>query len=384
MKTIDDFDFKDKKVLLRTDINSDVINGKVVLSERIKEASVTIKELIKKKAKVCVIAHQGNPGKNDFLGLDQHAVLLNNLVKIDFIKSVIGAEAITAIKDLKPGKAILLDNIRFSDDEMEPYRKQNVLVNFLAPLFDIYVNDAFSVCHRNHTSIVVFPKAIKECCAGRLLEKEVKALQKISIKDCLYILGGAKPEENIKLLSGNRVLACGLFGQMCLVAQDKDFGYQNEFLKKATLVKDDYNDFLKKLKKKLKNVETPTDFAVNEKNIRVEYGLDKFPLNYEIEDIGENTIKKYVDIIKNAPAVFMKGPAGNAGEKQYAKGTEALLKAASECKGFTLIGGGHLADAIAASKINKDKFGHISLSGGALLNYVAGEKLLGLEALEGR
>ena len=98
-------------------------------------------------------------------------------------------------------------------------------------------------------------------------------------------------------------------------------------------------------------------------------------------DIGEKTIEKYVEIIKKAPAIYMKGPAGNASDKKYSKGTYAILKAVSECSGFTLIGGGHLSDAIAKSGIDTRKFGHISLSGGALLNYVAGEKLVGLVAL---
>lgn len=151
--------------------------------------------------------------------------------------------------------------------------------------------------------------------------------------------------------------------------------------KKATLVKGDYNEFLKKLKKSLTNVELPIDFAVKKEGKRVEFSLEEFPQPYEIEDIGTKTRERYVDIIKKAPAIFMKGPAGNTSEKEYAIGTFEILKAVSECKGFTLIGGGHLSDAIAASKIPVKKFGHISLSGGALLNYVAGEKLPGLEAL---
>jgi phosphoglycerate kinase len=382
MKTLDDFNFKDKKVLLRIDINSDVANGKVVMSERIKEAALTIKELINKKAKVVVISHQGNPGKDDFLSLKQHSVLLNKYVKIKFIDTVVGEKVINAINNLKSGEAIILDNLRFLEEELEPdkYPKNRILE--LAKLFDVYVNDAFSVCHRDHTSISRIPKIIKNSCAGRLMEKEVKALEKVSIKNCLYILGGAKPEENIKLLRGKKVLACGLFAQLCLVSKGKDLGYQNEFLKKATLVKGDYSEFLKKLSSKLDNVELPIDFAVKKNKKRVEYSLDEFPVSYEIEDIGAKTAQKYVDLIKKAPAIYMKGPAGDASDKQFATGTNEILKAVSDCKGFTLIGGGHLSDAISQLGIDKNKFGHISLSGGALLNYVAGEKLPGLEALK--
>lgn len=404
MKTISDLEFKNKMVLLRADINCDVVDvrnpnfmrisehpknptnqlmgffdKKVLMSERIKESVKTIRELKKKKARVVVIAHQGNPGKDDFVSLKQHAKLLNKFVKISYIDDITGKKAIKAIKKLKPGEAVLLENLRFLEEEQDISKKPNRILK-LAELFDIYVNDAFSVCHRKHSSIVLLPRIIKESCAGLLLEKEITALKKISIKDCLYILGGAKPEENIKLLRGNRVLACGLFGQLCLVAKGKNLGYQNEFLKKSALI-EDYDSFLEKLREKLANLETPVDFAINVNGKRKEIPLEEFPSEYRIDDIGKKTQEIYVKEIRKAPAIYMKGPAGFAADRNFASGTFAILKAVSECRGFTLIGGGHLSDAIAASKINVKKFGHISLSGGALLSYVAGEKLPGLEAL---
>ncbi len=381
MKTLKDFHFKDKLVLLRVDINSDVSKGKVLLSERIIEASKTIKEFKKKKAKIVVLAHQGNPGKKDFLNLKQHAKLLSKYTKVKFVEDVCGKKAIEAIKKIKSGEAILLDNVRFIKDEFNPKKKNNTLLKNLSPLFDIYVNDAFSVCHRNHTSIIGFPKQIPSC-IGPLVKAELKALEKVSMKNCLYILGGAKPESNIKLLKGNRVLACGLFGQMCLVADGKDLGYQNRYLEKNTLVKGDYKKFKLKLKKKLKNVETPIDFAVIKNNSRKEFLLKDFPLEYEIEDIGKNTIKKYIEEIKKAKVIYMKGPAGFSADKRFAKGTASLLKAVASSKAFSLVGGGHLSDTIKKYKLPKKKFGHVSLSGGALLNYVAGEKLPGIEALK--
>lgn len=276
LKTLKDFDLKDKRVLVRADINSDVEKGKVQLSERIKEAAVTIKHLKKNKARIVILAHQGNKGKDDFLGLAQHAKFLNKLTKVKFVEDVIGEKAIKAIKNVKSGEAILLDNVRFVEDELNPDKPDNTLIKTLAPLFDLYVNDTFSICHRNHVSIVSFPK-VMPACAGLLLEREINALMKISIKKCLYILGGAKPEENIKLLKGNKVLACGLFGQMCLIAKGKDFGYQTEFLKKATLVKGDYGEFLEKLKGKLNNVVMPEDFAVKVNGKRKEFSLEEFP-----------------------------------------------------------------------------------------------------------
>lgn len=377
MKTLSNFNFKNKTVLLRTDLNSDIVNKKVLMSERIKEASKTILELKNKKARIVILAHQGNPGKSDFLSLHQHAKFLNKFVKIRFIDDVIGKKSINSIMNLRPGEALLLDNVRFIKDEFEPEKKNNKLVKNLLPLIDIYVNDAFSACHRKHASIVSFPKHLPHC-AGRILEKETNSLKKIKIKKCLYILGGAKPEDNIKLLRGNKVLACGIFGQVCLIAKGKNLGAQNDYLKKEKILN---KEIIGKLKNKLNNVETPLDFAVNFRNKRLEISLFRFPNQFEIYDIGERTIKKYSEEIKKAPAIYMKGPAGFASDKKFAKGTETLLKAIAQSKAFSLIGGGHLSNAIANSGINPKKFGYISLSGGALLSYIAGEKLPGLEAL---
>jgi phosphoglycerate kinase len=110
--------------------------------------------------------------------------------------------------------------------------------------------------------------------------------------------------------------------------------------------------------------------------------LSGFPNEHEIFDIGSLTQKKYLEEIKKAKAIYMKGPAGDCSKRIFSNGTFAILRAVAESKAFSVIGGGHLSDAIKASKVNVKKFGHISLSGGALLNYIAGEKLPGLEVLK--
>jgi len=380
MKTLSKFNFKNARVLLRTDLNSDVYQGKLIESERIKESAKTINELKKKKAKVIVIAHQSQPGKSDFISLSQHAKLLNKYTKIKFVEDILGKKAVKEIENLKSGEAILLENIRFEKDEFKPERgKKNKLVK-LAEICDVYVNDAFSVCHRKQASIVLFPSYLPSF-AGKLLEKEVNALKKIKIKNCLFILGGAKPEDNLKLLGRNKVLACGLFGQLCLIASGKKLGAQNKFLKKEIK---DFDKVVNELKKKLKKVkiETPLDFAVKKNNKRFEILLQNFPNKYEIFDIGAETQKKFIKEIKKSKAIYMKGPAGYCADTKFSKGTITILKAiANNKKCFSLIGGGHLSDAIEISKIPKSKFSHISLSGGALLSYIAGEKLPGLEAL---
>lgn len=370
MKTLDSFDFKGKVVLLRTDLNSDVQNKKLLKSERIKESVLTINELKRKKAKIVILAHQGRKGESDFISLRQHCRQLNRYTKVKFVKDIIGRKAEKEINDLKEGQAILLENVRYLKEEFES--GQNNLTKFFSRMCEVYVNDAFSVCHREQTSILL-PKYIKKSCAGRILEREVNALKKLKLNNTLYILGGAKPEDNIKLLGKNKVLSCGLFGQVCLINKGKNLGYQNKFLKeKHILIKID--------KKKLKKVETPVDFAVN-LNGRKEIKVENFPDKHEIFDIGSETQKKYISEIKKAHAIYMKGPAGDCAVKGFCKGTFAILKAIVDSKAFSVIGGGHLSDAISASKIPLKKFSHISLSGGALLNYIAGKKLPGLEVL---
>ncbi|MBS3085056.1 phosphoglycerate kinase [Candidatus Pacearchaeota archaeon] len=377
MKTLNDFNFKNTHVLLRTDLNSTIISGKVQDSERIKEAAITINELKRKKAKIIILAHQGQPGENDFTSLRQHAKLLNKYAKVKFVQDIIGKRAKKAIQELKSGEALLLDNIRFVKDEFRPAKESNKLIATLAPLANIYVNDAFSVCHRNQVSLVSFPKYLPSC-IGRLLEKELNALKKINLKskNTLYILGGAKPEDNIKLLNKakNNVLVTGTFAPLCIIASGKNLGLQNKIMKDKLYL-------VKKIKPELNKIIIPVDLAINVNNKRVNVKINNFPSNYKILDIGDKTIELYSNKIKKARALCMKGPAGNYSKKPFAKGTIALLRAIANSRALSLIGGGHLNDAISKYKINKKRFGYISLSGGALLSYIAGEKLPGLVAL---
>ncbi len=379
LKSFRDLDVKGKVVLLRSDLNSDVVKGKVLKGDRIIESIKTIEALRKTGARVVILAHQGNVGKSNFLGLEQHAKLMGRYVK--FVGDVVGRRAVSAIKSMKDGDVVLLDNVRFVDDEFKPRKIENVLIKTLLPLIDIYVNDAFSVSHRDHASIVGFAGK-KESSVGLLFEKEIRALESISTKDSLFVLGGAKAESNVKLLGrGNKVIACGLFGQICLAAKGFDFGYQNNFLEKMVLVDGGYGKFLGKLKRKLKNVEMPVDFAVDFGGKRREFELGEFPVDYEIEDIGIGSIERFCKMIRGARSVYMKGPVGLAEDKRFRKGTVEILKAVADCRGFSLVGGGQLSEAIRKSGISRKKFGYISLSGGAVLAFVAGEKLVGLRAL---
>jgi len=372
-KTIDDFDFRGKVVLLRSGLNSPIEKGKIVMNDRLIESNKTIKELRKKGARVVIMSHQGRPGNKNFRSLEEHAKLL----KVKFVRGFNTDKAMKATLDLKNGEALLLENVRNLKEEFNP-SLNNKMVKKFKGVFDIYINDAFSVSHRNHTSIVSFPRVMPSG-IGRLMEKELNHLEKLDLAKTLFILGGAKPVDNILLMKAvlkkkGRVLTCGIFGQLCVIAGGVDLG-QKKYLGKKM-------DFVKELKKFFADIETPIDFAVKVKGKRAELPLRDFPSKYEIFDIGKATQASYVDEIGKAKCVFMKGPAGYCEEKQFCEGTRALYTAISKVAGFTVIGGGHASAALAEMGINKKKFGYISLSGGASAKYLAGEKLVGLEALK--
>ncbi|MCK5476658.1 MAG: phosphoglycerate kinase [Candidatus Aenigmarchaeota archaeon] len=374
---------KNKVVLLRVDLNSPISEGKIELSKRILEHIKTIKTLKQKKAKVVVLAHQGRKGGEDFTNLKEHSELINKYTSIKYIPDIIGKKAKKAILDLKEGNAILLENLRFLEDEKHPPKnvKDNKIVMALVGLADIFINDAFSNCHRAHTSMTEFAKILPSY-AGPVLERELDALSKFDKveRPSVFIFGGAKPEEPINLIKSRKdidtILCCGLFGQNCLTSSGFDFGEQSKYLKNRGLLP---NKELKQLLKE-KDIQTPLDFAVKKNNKRLELKLKQFPSEYEIFDIGEETIEKYITIIKKAKTIFLKGTPGDFEDKNFQKGTKAILNAIASSKSFSFVGGGHTSDAILKFKIKG--FNHICLSGGAMLNYLSKKKLPALEALK--
>ncbi len=371
-KTLDDVNVKGKVVLVRVDLNSEIAKGRVVLSDRIREHAKTIKELVKKKARVVVLAHQGQPGKRDFISLREHCKLLNRSVKISFVKDVCGELAVREIKELKNGEAILLENVRFEKDEFDSSNDSRI-VNVLGKLGDLFVSDAFSLVHRNHASIIGLPRVMKSC-IGRVIEKELLNISKIKMRNALFILGGAKSEDNLLLLRKKKILATGVFSLLCLIAKGHDLGMENRRLKGEVKI-------VKEIKKNLKNIKMPVDLAIKKKGRRKDMVLDGFPQNSRVLDIGIKTIKMYEKEIMKAKRIFWKGTAGYVENKDFALGTKRLLKAVEKSKAFCVVAGGHSSTAIEQFGIKENKIGYVSLSGGALIHYLAGKKLPGLEVL---
>ncbi len=375
IKTIDDFSFKGKRVIVRIDINSPIKNGKIENNDRIRFSGETIKEIQRKGGRVVVIAHQGRKGGNDFRSLKQHSKLLGRYCKINFVNDVIGRKAKDEILRLKDGEALLLENIRKLDGEVNIKKGKKIIDFFVKLGFNIYINDSFSVSHRRQTSISELPRFF-DSGMGRTFEGELRNIDKVKNKNCLYILGGNKPRDLMLLIKKKKIIATGVFGILCNIAEGNYFGLENKKRKR------EIKELNEKIKRELKHIKTPKDYGFLINRERVEKSLNELPVNARALDIGEKTIKEYEEEIKKAKFIFFKGTPGDCSYKGFCLGTKRLLKEMEKSKAFCVVAGGHSSNAVKEMNINERKLGYVSLSGGALIYYIAGKNLPGLEALK--
>lgn len=383
--TLDSKNFNGKRLLVRLDINSPIKNNKITDFSRIKEHAKTIAELSRKGAYVVVLAHQGRLGDSDFTPLSVHARILSRFVKkkVNFVDDVCGEKAVNKIKKLKKGEILLLDNVRFLQEENKPPKDftKTLLVKNLAPLFDYFIMDAFSVSHRRTPSMQGFAKVLLVV-AGRVMEKELKSLKKLEKikKPYVFILGGAKPDDLVLLLSNKKVdyfLVGGVLCELFFIARGVDIG-----VKKRILRQKGYLKFISLLEpyKDDKRIILPIDFALEKNKKRIEESIVNMPYEYPIYDIGKKTQEIFVEVIKKAKTVYIKGPLGVYEKKGFDKGSKNVFGAVANSKCFSILGGGHTLSFIEKS-IGTKKFSYVSLAGGALLEYLAGKKLPGVEIL---
>ncbi len=397
--TLDDFDVRDKTVLVRVDFNSpvDPETKKVLSDTRIRaHGETTIKELAEKGAKVVILAHQGRPGEPDFISLEQHAQILGNILgkPVKFVDDVCGEKAQNAIKELKSGEILVLDNVRKFPGETkkaspEEHSKSELVMN-LAPLADLFVNDAFAAAHRAHASIVGFTVLLPSA-AGRIMERELKALSRVlenPEKPCIFILGGAKADDSLQIskyvLDNNiadYVLTGGITGHLFLAAKGYNLGKPNmELLEKKELM--GLIPGIKELMEKYPGkIETPVDLAIEVDGKRKEIALEELPTEYPIYDIGTKTIERYSQIISTAKSIVFSGPPGVYEKEEFVKGTKGLFEAIANSSAFSLVGGGHSVAAVHELGL-ADKMGYISTAGGALIEFLMGKELPGVAALE--
>lgn len=386
-------DFSNKRVLLRCDLNSPVKNGRIAEHMKILAHLRTLEKL--KAAAVAVLSHQGRPGDDDFISLRQHAEALAKHIgrDVSFVSDLLGEKAQNAIKELKPGQVLVLENTRFEPEEnieAEPEKQRETrFVRTLAPLFDFYVNDAFATSHRSQPSLVGFPLALPSF-AGLHFEAEVDALSKgilNSGRPRVYCLGGRKLKEVVHVaeavLSGgyaDKVLLSGAVGNLFLHLRGEMDRSAEEAIKEK-------GEELGKLKERAQallqkygdRIELPSDLAIDEGG-RVEVALRDARLSEALPlDIGSDTIARYRAILLSAGTIISKGPAGAFEIEGFEKGTRALLEAMQESKAYSIIGGGHLANIAVKWGI---KTGYVSTGGGASISFLSGRKAPAIEALK--
>jgi len=401
-KTLDDVDVRDKTVIARVDLNSpiDPQTWRIQDNERIQAHAETIRELSDKGAKVVVLAHQGRKGDPDFLPLEQHAELLSKHVgkPVKYVPDLVGEMAEQAIKHLRSGEILLLENVRILDEETKEASPEEhakgLLVSRLSKLADLFVLDAFSAAHRAHASIVGFA-AVLPVVAGRVMERELKALNEILEKRSSIILfmGGNKPDDCIKVVEAllNRgrpeikmLLSAGILGQLFLAAEGRDLGEPSmAYIRKKGFepLIGKVKDLAARLGDRLKK---PIDVAYERDGGREEIRVEKLPAPGPIMDIGSETASMYADIIRSAgkdDAIIVKGPAGAYEHDNFRKGTAEIYKALASSKAFTLIGGGDSSTAISLVGLKVEDFSYVSLAGGALIHYLSGGKMPGVEVL---
>ena len=392
--TIRDFNPAGKRVFVRVDFNVPLADGKVTDDSRIRAALPTITTLMSAGAKVILASHLGRPdGKvQDSLRLRPVGQRLSQLLRrnVPVTGDALGVGTEDAVKRMRPGEAILLENLRFHAEEE---KNDPGFAKALASYADVYVNDAFGTAHRAHASTVGIA-TILPAYAGLLMEKEIAALSRLledPERPFAAILGGAKVSDKIKvidhLLTKVDILVLG--GGMAntfLLAQGKSVG---KSLAEHDRV-DDARRILVAAEKAGVPVVLPVDVVIAKEVTRgTEYktvGTEKFPASWHIVDLGEESRAQIEAVLADARTVLWNGPLGVFEIPSFAHGTNAIARylAFRADAGVTVVVGG--GDSVAAIEQQglTDRFTHISTGGGASLEFLEGRELPGIAVLQDR
>lgn len=353
-----------KSCLLRLDLN--IQNNEIKNSIRIKRAVSTIKFLIKNNCKVVIVSHRGRPakfkaGKEETL--KPLVIELKKLIgkEIKFKDGFNFEKIKSEIAKSSPRSIFMLENIRLNPGEE---KNDSKLAKNLSILADFYVNDAFAVSHRKNASICAITKFLPSY-AGLEMESEVKAFEKVMEKlkkPLVLILGGAKVSDKIGVIKyfydkADKILVGGGVANTFFFYKNIPIGsslYENNPLLKSIVAK--YS----------KKVQTPLDVVIE---------------NKKILDIKEETVKNYGAIIKKAGTIIWNGPMGFIEDKKFQSGTLSLVKQVAKSRAFSLVGGGETTSFVIAAGKEKS-FSFLSTGGGAMLEYLSGKKLPGIECLK--
>jgi phosphoglycerate kinase len=381
---------KNKRVLMRVDFNVDIDEtGKIIDDFRIQRTLPTIKCLQEDGAKkIVLISHLGQPEKEDFwtekFSLKPVAEYLEILLKqkVYFIQDFIKQRE--KIENIEEGSIILLENIRFY---LEEEKNDKDFARTLSQLGDLYINEAFSVSHREAASLCAITEFLPSY-PGLLFQEEIAHLNLIKNKPQLplvVILGGAKAQDKLPLIDNfitkaSQILVGGVIANTILKSWHLEIGqslYEKNVLEKAQALDTSKNNLI-----------LPGDFAIlTKQQIKKIRDFDQIQSNDIILDIGLGTAKTFAKFIKQARTIFWNGPLGKIEDQRFQEGTKLILEAIlSNTKAQSLIGGGDTLMSIKLLKpkykIQNTKYKFFSTGGGAMMNYLAGQSMPGLKALK--
>lgn len=380
-----DFNLKDKRVLIREDLNVPIKNGEITSDLRIKAALPTIQQALKAGAKVILMSHLGRPDEGVFdeqYSLAKIAAHLSNLLQMEVPLISHWLNGVSMHKH----QIVLLENVRFNVGEKN---NSNELAKKMAALCDIFVMDAFATAHRAEASTTGIISHAPIACGGPLLLAELEALTKIMQKPkqpIVAIVGGSKVSTKLSLLDAlsqkvDTLIIGGGIANTFIAAEGYTVG--------KSLYEPDLIDEAERLTLNAKNrgaeITIPSDVVVADKlseeadsSIRLVSQVDD---SEKILDLGPDTTQRLVSIIKKAKTILWNGPVGAFEVEQFSKATEEIAHAIAESKGYSVAGGGDTLAAIQKYQL-ADKIDYISTGGGAFLTFLEGKKLPAITALE--
>jgi len=388
-KTLKDIQVEGEKVLCRVDLNVPMEDGVVTDDTRIRAVLPTVKYLVGNGAKVILITHLGRPKGEvvEELRLDPVAKKLGELLEKEVAKAdaVYGEEVDDKIASLQNSDVLLLENIRFEKGEE---KNDPALIEELAKLADIFVNDAFGTAHRAHASTTGVAEKLPSV-AGFLMEKEIDVLGKAlenPERPFTAIIGGSKVKDKIKVIDkfldkvDNLIIGGGL---ACTFLKAKGYEIGNSLLEEDKI--DLAKSFIEKAKEKGVHFYIQTDAVIaddfnkdaNVKNV----AADEITPGWMCLDIGEETAKTYSEVIKESKLIVWNGPMGVFELEPFANGTKAVANALAETEGYTIINKGDSAAAVEQFGVS-NKMDHVSTGGGASLEFMEGKVLPGIKALD--
>lgn len=390
LKTLSEADVKGKRVLVRVDFNVPCGDGGAIEDDsRVIAALPTIQHLMKEGAKVILMSHFGRPKGQivEEMRLTNVAKCVEDALgsKIQKLDDCIGPEVEKAIEAMKDGDVVLLENVRFHPGEE---KNDPAFCEELAKLGDIFVNDAFGAAHRKHASTAGLAEHLPAY-AGLLMEKEITTLStlfKDAKKPICLIVGGAKIDTKIGIIRtfvdiADYILVGGALANTFLAARGFDIGeskYEEDKLEVA-------QEIMLEADKAHEPFKLPRDVVVaseiSEEAQKLDLPLEDIEGDMKIVDIGKVTIKRYSEIVAEAGTIIWNGPMGIHEFNRFSHGSKRLAEAIIDSSAVSIIGGGDTIDCLKRYDYPLEKFNHVSTGGGAMIEFLEGKTLPGIEIL---